>query len=165
MIKHIWSVLCSQSVRDADSQNVSLFNVIEQLQVTLMAGAPEDVVHRLPIPLELITLWERGEWEVDERAPGNVGQATVSVLDPTGKSLAQAQTTADLSANRRCRSKLVFGGMPITISGRYVVQVSLHEDGEPEPRIVAEVPVEVNVAREEADPAADGQARTDRAGE
>lgn len=157
MIKHIWSVLCSQSVRDADSQNISLFNVIEQLQVTLMAGAPEDAVHRLPIPLELITLWERGEWEVDEHAPGTVGQSTVSVLDPTGRSLAQAQMTADLSANRRCRSKLVFGGMPITVSGRYVVQVSLQEEGEGEPSIVAEVPVEVNVAREGSDPASDGQ--------
>jgi hypothetical protein len=165
MIKHIWSVLCSQSARDADSQNISLFNVIEQLQVTLVAGAPEDAVHLLPIPLELITLWERGGWEANEHAPGTVVQATVSVLDPTGRSLAQAQMTADLSANRRCRSKLVFGGMPVTVSGRYVVQVSLQEEGEGEPGIVAEVPVEVNIVHQQADLAAGGPPRTDRAGE
>lgn len=58
---------------------------------------------------QLITLRERSGWEVADHAPGNSGRASVSILDPTGTSLAEAQMTADLSAGRRCRSRLVFG--------------------------------------------------------
>jgi hypothetical protein len=153
MIRHIWSVLCSTSVRDADSHNVSLFNVIEQLRATLRAGAPKDAALLLPMPLELVTLWERGDWESSQDAPGVVARANVRILDPTGKELGGGELLSDLSERRRCRSKLQFGGLPLTVSGRYVIQVTLYEDDDPEGRVVAEVPLDVVVSREEADEA------------
>jgi hypothetical protein len=145
MIRHIWSVLCSQSVIDAQSNNVSLFNVIEQLTVVMKKTIiPEGKIPLLPISLELVTLWERGELEQG----GSQGHVAVDVLDPTGKRLGGQDINVDVSVARRCRSKLAFGGIPVTTSGRYIMRVSIREDADDQPRVVAEVPLEVSVAYE-----------------
>ena len=109
MIRHIWSVLCSQSVIDAQSNNVSLFNVIEQLTVVMKKTIiPEGKIPLLPISLELVTLWERGELEQG----GSRAMWRSTSLDPTGKRLGGQDINVDVSAARRCRTKLAFGGIP-----------------------------------------------------
>jgi hypothetical protein len=150
MIRHVWTVLCSHSVRDVDSQNVSLFNVIEQVQATLKADAPDDAIHLLPIPLDLVTLWENGGWEADPSAAGDSARATVAIIDPAGQQLATGEVTADLVEHRRCRTVLRLGGFPVTVTGRYVVQVRLGDADVETPRLVAEVPVDVQVSREQS---------------
>lgn len=147
MIRHIWSVLCSQSVIDVQSNNTSLFNVIEQLAVVMKKSkAPEEKVPVLPISLDLVTLWERGDLDQG----GDKGQATVDIIDPTGKRLGGQDINVDVSVARRCRTKLTFMGLPITTSGRYIVRVSIREGAEVQPRVVTEIPIEVNVAYESA---------------
>lgn len=141
MISHVWSVLCSQSVTDAQTNNVSLFNVIEQLRVTIK-DIPEGSVLFLRMPLEIMTLWERGEHD-----QGASGQATVDVMDATGKRLGGSEMVVDVSKAHRCRSRLVLNGIPITTSGRYVLQVALREEGDDHSRVVTEIPLEVTVTR------------------
>ena len=150
MIRHIWSVLCSQSVRDADSGNVSLFNVLEQLRATLKAEAPRDTAVLLPLPLELVSLWERADWELDGQTPAAVAKAKVTLFDPTGKELGGGDLAIDVYERRRCRTTIRFSGIPLTVSGRYRFQVAVHDDGEAGARVVTEIPVEVDVLREDA---------------
>ena len=38
MIDHIWTVLCLRAVIDVDSQNVSIQNVLEELNLTVESG-------------------------------------------------------------------------------------------------------------------------------
>jgi len=148
MIMHIWSVLCSQSVIDAQSNNISLFNVIEQLTAVLKkTEIPEGTIPLVPISLELVSLWERDELD-QGKATGDV---TVDVIDPTGKRLGGQNITVDVSAARRCRTKLALGGIPITSSGRYIMRVSVRENANDQPSVVAEVPIEVNVSFESSD--------------
>jgi len=141
MIRHIWSVLCSQTVTDAQTNNVSLFNVIEQLAVTIK-DKPARSVPFLPMPLEVMTLWERGEHD-----QGAMGKATVDVLDATGERLGGSEMVVDVSKAHRCRSRLVLNGIPITTSGRYVLRVALREDDDDHSRVVAEIPLQVTVTR------------------
>jgi len=51
MLEHIWSVLCSRSVIDSETNNVSIQDVIEQ--ITINAEPAENGF--LPFPMELIT--------------------------------------------------------------------------------------------------------------
>jgi hypothetical protein len=141
MIRHVWSVLCSQTVTDAQTNNVSLFNVIEQLAVTIK-DKPEGSVAFLPMPLEVMTLWERGEHEQEA-----MGKATVDVLDATGERLGGSDMVVDVSKAHRCRSRLLMNGIRITTSGRYVLRVALREDDDDHSRVVAEIPLEVTVTR------------------
>lgn len=154
MIRHVWSVLCSQSVRDADTQNVSLINVIEQLKGVLKADAPTEGAILLPLPMELISLWERGDWELLEQAPTATVKAAIRIYDPTGEQLARAELTADVSGQHRCRTVLRLNGIPLTVSGRYRLEVAVLDDGETDGRVVAELPIEVIIQREDAAAAA-----------
>ncbi len=144
MISHVWSVLCSQTVTDAETNNVSLISVLEELTVTIKDG-PGATAPFLRVPMEVVTLWERGDAEQGAR-----GQATVDVLDATGKRLGRSEMPVDVSGARRCRSRLVLKGIPITTPGRYLFRVMLREEGDDHSRVVAEIPLEVAVTHQPA---------------
>lgn len=149
MIRHIWSVLCSQSVRDADSGNVSLFNVLEQLRATLKPGAPEDTAVLMALPLEIVSLWERTDWELDDQGPDAVATAKLTLFDPAGNELGGGVLAIDVNERHRCRTTFRFHGIPLTVSGRYRFQVAVQDGETADARAVAEIPVEVEVSRED----------------
>ena len=140
MIRHLWTVFCSQSLTDSESNNVSLVNVLERLQV----GIPEQAVTRgkwvVPMRCEVVTLWERGVLLNPSQ-----GVARIEIIDSTGQMLGSGEVGIDLSAHVRCRSRLAFSGFPVTDSGRYVIRTSLVENGVEPPHVVNEYPVEVSV--------------------
>jgi hypothetical protein len=61
MIHHVWTVFCSSSAIDRDTNQVSLFDLIEQ--VTVQAVEPRAAGERgvIPARFQVVTLWTRGE--------------------------------------------------------------------------------------------------------
>lgn len=141
MIQHIWTVICSNSVIDQDSNNISLQSVIEQLNI---AGTPpaSGVVPAVPISLEVVTLWARADFDV----PGR-GRARVTFLFPSGIPSAplQFEYGIDLSSFKRNRTRWHINGLPIRESGRHIFRVEFQNEGENVWREVATVPLEVIV--------------------
>jgi hypothetical protein len=119
MIEHIWSVLCSRSVIDSETNNVSIQDVVEQ--ITINAEPAENGF--LPFPLELITLW--GRKKVDEPTKGT---ERVSFVTPSGKSTVISESNIDLSKTERHRQKVKFPGLPLGEGGRYYFIVEFKED-------------------------------------
>ncbi|MBM3151373.1 MAG: hypothetical protein FJZ96_04085 [Chloroflexi bacterium] len=120
MIEHIWSVLCSQSVIDSETNTVSIQNVIEQILIN-SDPKPDGF---LPIPLELITLWGRKESDRTEK-----GIERVSFVSPSKNTNVVAEATIDLSAAERYRHRVRFPGLPLHEAGRYYFIVEIKEDG------------------------------------
>src|SRR3990172_3519864 len=133
MIEHIWSVLCSRSVIDSETNNVSIQDVIEQ--ITINAEPTEDGF--LPFPLELITLW--GRKEIDRPARGI---ERVSFVTPSGKHTIISESKIDLSKAERHRQRVRFPGLPIGEAGRHYFRVEFKENGD-QYREVAAVPLTV----------------------
>jgi len=121
MIEHIWSVLCSRSVIDSETNNVSIQDVIEQ--ITINAEPTENGF--LPFPLELITLWGRENL----KKPAN-GTERVSFVTPSGKSTQISEAKIDLSKVERHRQRVRLQGLPISESGKYYFRVELLEDSD-----------------------------------
>jgi hypothetical protein len=133
MIDHVWTVLCSRAVIDVDSQNVSIHNVIEQLNVAA-EPAPDLVIG---IAYELVSLWVRSEIDTPTK-----GRTRVTLISPTGATTAVAEMPIDLSQVERARHRISCQGLHVTGPGRYVFRVELsEEDGEW--RRVASVPLRV----------------------
>ena len=63
MIDHIWTVLCSRSVVDERSKNVSIQNAIEQLTAT---GEPVPG-QLIPMQLEVVSLRKRPARNANQR--------------------------------------------------------------------------------------------------
>lgn len=133
MLEHIWSVLCSRSVIDSETNNVSIQDVIEQ--ITIKAEPTENGF--LPFPLELITLWGRR----DINKP-SMGSERVAFVTPSGKNEIISEAEIDLTNVERHRQRVRFPGLPVSESGRYYFKVEVRS-GNNEWKQVSAIPLQV----------------------
>jgi hypothetical protein len=133
MLEHIWSVLCSRSVIDSETNNVSIQDVIEQ--ITVNAEPVENGF--LPFPFELITLW--GRKESNEPAKG---MERVTFVTPSGKAEVVSEAEIDLSNVERNRHRVRFPGLPISEGGKYYFKVEV-KNGNNNWKPVSAIPLKV----------------------
>jgi hypothetical protein len=133
MIEHIWSILCSRAVIDSETNNVSIQDVIEQ--ITVNAEPAENGF--LPIPFELITLWDREE--INEATKGI---ERVTFITPSSKSTVISEVEIDLTKVERHRQRVRFPGLPINEAGKYYFKVEV-KNGNNEWKQVAAIPLKV----------------------
>jgi hypothetical protein len=119
MIEHIWTVLCSRSVIDSETNNVSIQDVIEQ--ITINAEPAQDGF--LPIPFELISLYIRKE----SNSPLK-GSERITFITPSGKSEVVSDGIIDLSSAERFRHRVKFPGLPLREAGRYHFTIDIKEE-------------------------------------
>lgn len=134
-MKHIWSVLCAHAIVEQETNTVSLMNVIEQITVQFNEPAvpTPGPTHMLPIPLQLVTLWQRD--------PGKTAGARFKVFlrtprDPQPQG--HAEGTIDAGSNPRARITTKVPGIPWLGEGIYAFVVQLFKKREW--TTVAEVP-------------------------
>lgn len=137
MIQHVWSVLCSKASIDRETNNISLFEVIEQIQIQGLADEPGV----LPCSLELVSLWSRTEPDKPSR-----GEARIFLRTPRTTNLMPQTQAVDLQQYRRLRSRLVIPSIPIEGPGIYTFVVECREQGREQWVQVASIPLEVQVA-------------------
>lgn len=144
-VQHIWTVLCKNTITDKDSNNLSINNVVEQINISKKQNIPTTKKERvgnlrIPIQLELITLWSRQDSE--ERKV----DAKMQLLDPQGKVLIQQPyQLAFEKGKKRLRFRMRMDGIIITISGEYSFVISTTKDKK-EYRDQVQIPVDVNIA-------------------
>ena len=117
MIKNDWSILCKSTSIDKDTNSISLFNVIEEVNIV---GPPlpndlkkdEDVL--LPLSFEIVSLWSR----VDKDKPIQ-SQAIIVTKTPYGKEYKGKPIPIDLSGFLRTRTRIKHSGIPFKKSGVY----------------------------------------------
>ena len=133
MIDHIWTVVCSQVIIDSEAHNLSLINVIEQLNIK---GLPVPG-RSIPIHLELASFWVRE----DAMLPCN-GNARFSFIAPSGKVMAQIEPQiVDLTKVERLRSRMILEALPLEENGRHLFIVELKTDDDKEWHQVSKVPL------------------------
>ena len=147
-VKHIWSVLCHRSVGDSGSNNVSLFDVFEQISITLkpvgdnkLAKLPEEP-KAFPHDYVLVSLWSR---EKNASLVGDLkAEVRVELNDPTGKKINEFDFPAVIPANtKRLRSNTGIGNLFVTTPGIYWFNVKVKNSDQKDYQLVAELPLEV----------------------
>jgi len=142
-MKHIWSILCENSSVDAKSNLISLFGCIEQLNLRIdssKALKENDMI--ISFKLQLISFWI-----VQNISKDNVLETKIELLDPDKKSLKSFKKSFNIKKGiLRFRSRLNIDGLPITKEGRYIFRVSGKEADEKKYKLVAELPLDINIA-------------------
>jgi hypothetical protein len=133
MIEHIWSVLCSRSVIDSETNNVSIQDVVEQ--ITVNAEPAENGF--LPFTFEIIPLWGRKDSDNPSK-----GMERVTFITPSGKSEVVSETEIDLSKAERHRHRVRFPGLPISETGKYYFKVEV-KNGNDEWQQVSAIPLKI----------------------
>lgn len=114
----IWAILCERVVIDRDTNNASLFNIIEEVQIPVQPPVnPSELNHPagvMPVAFELVVLWARADFEVPER-----GRGRISVTVPGGKDRLLPEFEVDLTQFPRLRTRLRLPGLPVGDTGIY----------------------------------------------
>lgn len=142
MIKHIWSVLCQKSSVDQQSNNVSLFDVFEALEVGIKPATniktSDNPEFNIPIQYQIVSLWTIND------AKNNEGEVRITLINPDGKEkILVSSDLRFLADKRRLRSINQIQGLPVNKSGDYHFIVELKQ--EEKFQKVADLPLEVKL--------------------
>ena len=125
VLKVIWAILAERVAIDKDTNNISLFNVIEEVMVPAqpprtLPDTTEDSI--IPSIMELVILWARTDFEIPERGLGRI-----RVVAPELTRSLSVDQEVDLSKFLRLRSRLRLPGLPAGGEGTYLFKI----DGRP----------------------------------
>ena len=141
MIEHIWSILCLKSVIDQETNNMSLIDTLEQLNLTLPPLPTPTGIILIPINYELVSFFSRREENLLAK-----GEGCLILFGPTGNALDEpTQYAIDLSVTVRHRQRTRIGGFPYVGPGRYTFAIQIRNEGQQDWKDSVRVPIVVNV--------------------
>ena len=147
-VEHIWSLICSNSTIDSETNNLSLFNVIERITVTVPAAALDKA--KADKSKGLLT---HVGFEVVSRFRKKTSNKTAAfdirlrLLSPESRILmtSNEQRVAMREGIRNMRIRNRFNVLPVEKSGDYVVIVDAKEVEETGYSEVGRIPLEIVV--------------------
>lgn len=153
-IEHVWSVLCQSSAIDYETNELSLFKVVEEIgiQIEVKDEEGKKELEKLdsegavfPIALQLVSVWQQAEKLSED---SEVFKVRIDVIDPKGKKNGTFDYEFKIPASKiRMRNRVNFNSLKVTTSGRYVLKISLLNPKSQEFENVGNVPLDVTVKR------------------
>lgn len=124
-----WSILCSSSSVDFESNNLTLSNIIDEITIpdALFTERPANVDSvEINFNLQLVSLWSRTE----QTAADSDIVVKIELIDPDGKSLNTTEFNFQFPANKtRMRQRTNIPILVITNPGIYNFRVSTKSEG------------------------------------
>jgi hypothetical protein len=121
-LKVLWALLCQGAIVDKTTNNLSAFNIIEQVAVPVPppdARLPEVVpVDAVPALFQFVILFGRSDPEVPE-----LGRARLHAVKPDGIRAEPQEFEVDLQQFPRNRSMFRIPGIPATTAGDFLFLV------------------------------------------
>lgn len=141
MPKLIWAILCSNSSVDQQTNNISLFQLIDQYTVPSAALADPNAFLGAPSQLVMMLRRDGGEYPKEDFT------VVMEAIAPSGDVLISAEISAVFPENKR-RLRVIGNneGMPIRGDGTHLFRLTIKKGEKSE--ILGEVPVDI-VGRDE----------------
>jgi len=126
-INHKWTILCGSSSVDQKTNNVSLFNLVEQLSLDLKREDWEKAMSEgkkgflVQTQFEIVTLWEREDSKEEILA-----EAEIRLIDPKGEILHKHSYHLNFpNQAKRHREHTLWSGIKLTQTGVYVFSINI----------------------------------------
>ncbi len=110
MIKHCYSLICGHAVIDERTRFLSVFDVIEQINVN---GEPDKAI-RIPMRFDLVSVWMKIETEELDK-----GVSRISLSKPGDILSNISEVDINLTESTFFRSIIQFSGIELTGPGLY----------------------------------------------
>ncbi|MFA6297342.1 MAG: hypothetical protein WC629_02150 [Candidatus Paceibacterota bacterium] len=131
-IKTLWTLLCQNPIIDQQTNQISLFNVLEDIQFDIKGFKKEDVEEgkvsafkqktMIPYPFALVTEFERNEENLEELHV----ELKITIIDPLGAILSVHTPSVTLEkGKKRMRIITRFEGVEVTRSGTYTYETAI----------------------------------------
>ena len=146
-INHHWTILCGSSSVDQQTNNISLFNLIEQLSLNIKREDWEKARSEgkkgflAQKQFEIITLWEKGELEDEISA-----EIEIRLVDPKGNVLHKQPYQLSFAKHvKRHRQRLTWSGIKLTQAGVYIFSINIKYPNSDQFEEVGMVELAVNI--------------------
>lgn len=140
-MKNIWSIICEKSSIDAQTNLLSLFNCVEEIQLTIdKEKMPKSDKLVIPFNLQLISFWA-----IEDNTKDNLAEIKIDLVDPKGEILNEFPVTLKAKkGEKRLRSITNIQGIQITEGGRYYYKVLQKKGAKFE--VISETPLDINLS-------------------
>ncbi len=143
-MKHIWTVLCEKSSIDFESNSLSMFNCIEEIQLVVdknKISFKDKLV--IPVNLQIVSYWS-----VQDFSKNNTLEIKGELVDPEEVVINSYENLFPVKKGiKRFRNRTNVAGIPITKSGRYYFNILQKQNNKYIP--VAEIPLDVDLSFKE----------------
>jgi hypothetical protein len=137
-MRHIWTVLCSKVSIDRETNNASLFDIIEQMQLQVPVGTQKPIT--FGFSGDIVTLWGR-----DNFATPITGESRIRILGPSGIELGSFVSTVDLTAAPRNRVVGHLNGLRLEDTGWHEIESSFRQSATDAWTIIHKLPIQVTI--------------------
>lgn len=139
MLNHVWTVLCKQSVIDQDSNNLSLYEVLEKVSLEIDT-TDKSGEFAIPLEFEVVSLWNKATSEKLE------AKFFLNITSPSGKNIGKtiANEIVIPKNKKRVRTRLKLKGITINDTGEYQFNIYLQTPNNEE-KLMAQIPLEIDV--------------------
>ena len=142
-MKHIWSVLCKKSIIDADTNNISLNEILEEVNFNI----PLDKAYNLPgnfnFDYEIVSFWTSANPKGKEKF-----YAEMEFVDPNKKPLNKIEQEIAFPENKRkLRTRIKANGLSVTEDGEYTLKIKAKEKKSDKFKLLTEIPLTINIKR------------------
>ena len=146
-MKHIWSVVCKKSTIEQETNLISLFDSLEQLNVQTNGDKPAGVdVVNVPMENEVVSFWFRENVNQLEKY-----SIKIEIIDPDNRVLNTYDNIMEFPKGmRRIRARVKSIAIPVTKSGIYFYRVSFKKVDEKDFSEAVKIPVEVIITSTKA---------------
>ena len=142
MIQHIWTLVCKESKIEAETNNISVIDLYENLQFDLKTDQNfYDKSKPLvgPFNFEVVSLFYR-----DKKGTHVEFEVLAKIIDPKGAVLGEFPAKTEFKPeHNRVRNRIKFNTVALTVSGVYIVQVYMKRKDEQDQ--VAAIPLDIKV--------------------
>jgi len=142
MTKHIWSVLCRSSSVDKITNNISLFDVFERLEVSLAVPKAKEVPKfkkiNLPVDYQIVSLWTHDQKKQDKI------RIKIIFENPNGVKTNLVNKDLILPPDKkRMRDITKIRGIVLEKSGTYTFRLQAKKGKDKVFQTIVELPVEI----------------------
>jgi hypothetical protein len=141
-MKHIWSVLCKKSVIDADTNNISLNEVLEEVTFNIPLDKDLKLPANFVFDYEIISFW------TTPKKTGGKFYVEMEFIDPDKKILNKLEQEITTPENRsRLRTRIKANGLNVTKDGDYTLKVKAKEKKSDTFKTLTEIPLTIHIKR------------------
>jgi hypothetical protein len=147
-VRCLWGHLCTLSSIDKETNNVSLFNVIEQFNFSNdvfqeYAKTKKPVI--IGLNHEIVLVWMR-TLDIDGINEELNFDFMLKLVDPTGEVIQQIYSTGNFPKEaKRNRFRINTNGIAVTMPGNYRYVIEVKKEGGDQFEAINEIPLEIKM--------------------
>lgn len=142
-MKHIWSILCKKSIIDADTNNITLNEALEEITFNIPLKKDFKLPASFNFDYEIVSLWTS-----DNPRGGEKFYVEMEFVDPTEKILAKVEQEIIFPENKkRLRTRVKANIIKVTREGEYLLKIKAKEKKNDKFKVLIKIPLLISTKR------------------